>query len=158
MHLFGELFYEDYDEIDGARCYRYQNRTEYDNRTDKNLERCPDLSNIMKVLLFAYMFLGNVVLLNMLIAMMSNTYNVISDINTNAHHRWYLKKLRITITYLEKSAWVPPFNIINIIYRMIKCSPKVVHDEFRYAWSNVCIYNKYDVSGALLRLRIHYDS
>ena len=60
MHLFGELFYEDYDEIDGARCYRYHNRTQYDNRTDKNLERCPDLSNIMKVLLFAYMFLGNV--------------------------------------------------------------------------------------------------
>ena len=138
MHLFGELFYDDYDTEEINRhpyrqCRYYKNRTEFDNRSDPNLERCPDLSNVMKVLLFAYMFLGNVVLLNMLIAMMSNTYNVISDINTNAHHRWYLKKLRITITYLEKSAWIPPFNIINIIYRMVRCCPNVVHDEFRYA-------------------------
>lgn len=140
MHLFGELFYEDYDADENRQCHRFQTRVEYQTRSksDTNLERCPDLSNVIKVLLFAYMFLGNVVLLNMLIAMMSNTYNVISDINTNAHHRWYLKKLRITITYLEKSAWVPPFNIINLIYRLFKCTPGVVHDEFRY--EKKCMY------------------
>ena len=135
MHLFGELFYEDYDADENRQCHRFQTRAEYEislKSSDANLERCPDLSNVIKVLLFAYMFLGNVVLLNMLIAMMSNTYNVISDINTNAHHRWYLKKLRITIQYLEKSAWIPPFNIINMIYRLVQCCPAVIHDEFRY--------------------------
>ena len=54
------LFYEDYDaeEINSnpyRQCRFYKNRTAYDNRSDPNLERCPDLSNIMKVLLFAYM-------------------------------------------------------------------------------------------------------
>ena len=135
MHLFGELFYEDYDAGEDRQCHQFQSRAEYEihvKSSGGNLERCPDLSNLMKVLLFAYMFLGNVVLLNMLIAMMSNTYMVFTDINTNAHHRWYLKRLRITIQYLEKSAWIPPFNIISTIYRLIKCCPDVIHDEFRY--------------------------
>ena len=142
MHLFGELFYDDYDSdnFENSGCRRFKSRSEYENTIMKsangslkmqNFDRCPDLNNFIIILLFLYMFLGNVVLLNMLIAMMSNTYNVISDINTNAHHRWYLKKLRITIQYLEKSAWIPPFNIINMIYRLVRCCPSVIHDEFR---------------------------
>lgn len=72
--------------------------------------RCPGYNRFTVALLFGYMFLGHIVLLNMLIAMMSSTYNKVSDKNTADHHRWFLSRYKITYEYLNRSVFVPPLN------------------------------------------------
>ena len=73
------------------------------------MPRCPHSNRGAMALLFAYMFMGNVILLNMLIAMMSNTFNNMTSADSAHRNRWFLSKYRIIDQYMRKPVWVPPF-------------------------------------------------
>ena len=68
-----------------------------------------------KVLLFVYMFVGNVILLNMLIAMMSNTFNKVTSDDSAHRNKWFLWKYRIVDEYVRKPLWVPPFTLRKFV-------------------------------------------
>ena len=73
------------------------------------MPRCPNSNTGAKALLFGYMFVGNVILLNMLIAMMSNTFNKVTSDDSAHRNKWFLWKYRIVDEYVRKPLWVPPF-------------------------------------------------
>ena len=101
--------------MDDSSCDRFTNKTHYDEVNNATagevMPRCPYSNRFAMALLFGYMFLGNVVLLNMLIAMMSNTFNNLTSQSSAHRNRWFLSKYRIIDQYLRKPVWVPPFTM-----------------------------------------------
>lgn len=99
--------------MDDGSCDKFTNKTYYDeiNNSTEVMPRCPYSNRFAMALLFGYMFLGNVVLLNMLIAMMSNTFNNLTSQESAHRNRWFLSKYRIIDQYLRKPVWVPPFTM-----------------------------------------------
>lgn len=94
-------------------CTIYNNRTHHAEIVADpqriELDRCPYTNRGVLAFMFLYMFLGNIIQLNMLIAMMSNTFTMLTDTESVHRHQWFLKKYNIVDDYLRKTVWVPPF-------------------------------------------------
>ena len=121
--LIGEITddpYQDRLSVDDGSCKNYTSTSEYfaDNGNNSEVEsmpRCPNSNTSAKVLLFVYMFVGNVILLNMLIAMMSNTFNKVTSDDSAHRNKWFLWKYRIVDEYVRKPVWVPPFTLRKFV-------------------------------------------
>ncbi|XP_035828049.1 transient receptor potential cation channel subfamily M member-like 2 isoform X2 [Aplysia californica] len=133
-HVYGELLLED---IEGeSSCTNdpalYNNYTEL---------RCPSTVGryFVPILMGCYILLTNVLLLNLLIAMFSYTFQSIQE-NTDMH--WCFLRFNLVYEYTQRPALPPPFIIFSHVYifwRYACCRRgQRIHpfDEFRKEFSS----------------------
>jgi hypothetical protein len=78
------------------------------------------------VLLCLYSLIAQIMLVNLLIAMMGNTYNSVSE---NANKEWKFYRYRIITDYINSSPCPPPFNLIGIIFNPKVCFTRAHEDK-----------------------------
>ncbi|XP_048256759.1 transient receptor potential cation channel subfamily M member 2-like isoform X1 [Haliotis rufescens] len=109
--MYGELFLERVQgEDDPSSCTR--NETLW--RADL-APRCPEPNALVSILLAVYMILTNILLVNLLIAMFSYTFQTVQD---NSMKIWRYYRLSLVFEYFDRPTLVPPIIIINHIYRL----------------------------------------
>ncbi|KAH3869061.1 hypothetical protein DPMN_032218 [Dreissena polymorpha] len=110
--LFGEvtLGYLEGDDIDNCT------RDESIWRPAGGVGRCPEHKPLVPFLGAVYMFLTNILLVNLLIAMFSNTFQKIQD---RSEKIWKFYLYNIIREYYERPVLVPPFIIIIHIFRTV---------------------------------------
>ncbi|XP_064594682.1 transient receptor potential cation channel subfamily M member-like 2 isoform X2 [Liolophura sinensis] len=112
--MFGELFLED---IEGQDQCTF----DYALYSNNTLPRCPTVvaTYVVPILLGFYMLLTNVLLLNLLIAMFSFTFQKIQD-NTDLH--WYFLRYNLIYDYYDRPPLPPPFIIVSHLYLLaVRC-------------------------------------
>ncbi|CAL1536039.1 unnamed protein product, partial [Lymnaea stagnalis] len=136
-HIYGELFL---DEIEGRgtsdSCT--DNATKYG---ENSSDRCPSAVGkyFVPILLGCYILMTNVLLLNLLIAMFSYTFQQIQD-NTDMH--WCFQRFNLVFEYTQRPVLPPPLIIFSHIYLLIayccrKQSQAPAHSsEFRKIFKN----------------------
>ncbi|KAK7491216.1 hypothetical protein BaRGS_00017487, partial [Batillaria attramentaria] len=112
FQMYGELFLENMqgDDIDG--CTR--NETIW--REDPS-QRCPAENAIVPTLLALFMILTNILLVNLLIAMFSYTFQQVQD---NSLKVWRFNRLALVFEYFDRPTLVPPIIIVNHIFRVFR--------------------------------------
>eukprot|EP00026_Physarum_polycephalum_P002417 Phypoly_transcript_02423.p1 GENE.Phypoly_transcript_02423~~Phypoly_transcript_02423.p1 ORF type:complete len:677 (+),score=49.57 Phypoly_transcript_02423:663-2693(+) len=80
------------------------------------------------IVVLVYSLVTQVMLVNLLIAMMGNTYTVVKD---NADKEWKFYHYTLVTDYSASSTCPPPFNIIYLIYHHIRSfgGPRAVSNE-----------------------------
>ncbi|ESO89164.1 hypothetical protein LOTGIDRAFT_229069 [Lottia gigantea] len=109
--MYGELFLE---RVEGEEEGCTYNETIW--REDLS-QRCPETNAFVPVLLAIYMILTNILLVNLLIAMFSYTFQTIQD---NSLKVWRFYRLSLVQELFDRPTLVPPLVIINHIYRLFK--------------------------------------
>ncbi|XP_050394392.2 transient receptor potential cation channel subfamily M member 2 [Patella vulgata] len=110
--MYGELFLE---RIEGDDDPESCTRNETIWRNDLSL-RCPEKNAIVPILLAVYMILTNILLVNLLIAMFSYTFQTIQD---NSMKVWRFYRLSLIYELFDRPALVPPLIILNHLYRLL---------------------------------------
>jgi len=137
FHLYGELFMgetsvyigEDHAESVGPdRCDNATYRTDYDDKMD----RCSSAGYTTELVLAMYMLIANVVLLNLLIAMMSFSFESIQENRGGYRDEWYMWKYYLIKEYYNRPVWVPPFNFIYFISHVTSVGEFVAVDCILY--------------------------
>ncbi|XP_077862964.1 transient receptor potential cation channel subfamily M member 2-like, partial [Saccoglossus kowalevskii] len=64
-----------------------------------------------------YLMIANILLLNLLIAMFSYTFQNVQD---NSKTIWRFFRCQVIIEYFERPTMVPPFILLNHVYRIVK--------------------------------------
>ncbi|KAI0212564.1 Transient receptor potential cation channel subfamily M member 2, partial [Lamellibrachia satsuma] len=124
FQIYGELFL---DELEGTLT------CEATPTANSTLPRCPENTLFVpKTLLAFYILFTNVLMLNLLIAMFSYTFN---KIETNTDEHWSFEQYFLIKEYHDRPPVPPPFIILNQIYRLFrclcnKCDPKKVENNF----------------------------
>lgn len=91
----------------------------------------------------SYCVINVIVLLNLLIAMMSNSYAMIVE---HSDTEWKFARTKLWMSYFEESATLPPpFNIFpNLKHFLRCCRPKVKRDLKRESTMVNVIFRKHD--------------
>ncbi|CAG5088051.1 Oidioi.mRNA.OKI2018_I69.PAR.g11714.t1.cds [Oikopleura dioica] len=105
-----------------SRSYFYSLQNLAENE-GKSIFRCPNPSRVVWFLMAGYQLIASALLLNLVIAMFSNTFN---RINNNAVLVWKFQRFDLLKSYQSKPAVVPPLNLIyhpikwifDIVYRL----------------------------------------
>ncbi|KAK3605981.1 hypothetical protein CHS0354_019660 [Potamilus streckersoni] len=111
-NIYGELML---DEVEGyPNCTT--NETLFD---DDNYHRCPTKSGkyFVPVLMGVYVLMCNILLLNLLIAMFSYTFQMVQE-NTDMH--WYFQRYSLIHEYYSRPFLAPPLILIVHIYQLIR--------------------------------------
>ncbi|XP_033125052.1 transient receptor potential cation channel subfamily M member 1-like [Anneissia japonica] len=87
------------------------------NDPDDNLHPCPEKHLLVSVLLVIYLLVGNVLLLNLLIAIFSFVFD---EIQSKALQIWKYESYALVMEYADRPSLVAPFIIIEHIYMTIK--------------------------------------
>ncbi|KAH9512885.1 hypothetical protein Btru_036877 [Bulinus truncatus] len=112
FQIHGNLFLEDMQGEDVSGCTR--NETIW--RNDP-MNRCPEKNAIVPVLLAVYMVLTNILLINILIAMFSYTFQSVQDNSTKV---WRFYRFALVYEYFDRPSMVPPIIIFNHVWRIIR--------------------------------------
>lgn len=72
---------------------------------------------VLPALLLCYMLLTTVVLINLLIAQMSTTYE---EMNEVAVDEWHFARAGLVLEFMEKSSLPPPFNLLVYFWRTVR--------------------------------------
>uniref|UniRef100_A0A914UJE4 G-protein coupled receptors family 1 profile domain-containing protein n=1 Tax=Plectus sambesii TaxID=2011161 RepID=A0A914UJE4_9BILA len=103
--VFGEL---SIDKGDGsAKCTT--NVTEYDENDNDNIRMCPERTWLVRVLFAVYMMLTNVLLMNILIAMFSYTFQAVQD---NSEKVWRFYRYSVVYEYFDAPALPVPLVLL----------------------------------------------
>jgi hypothetical protein len=90
----------------------------YETSTCLNKEDlCPAIDWLMPIALAIYALIAQVMMMNLLIAMFSNTFAKVQE-NTNV--TWKMQRYRIVSEFYRKPALFPPFIIIIHSYRLVR--------------------------------------
>lgn len=68
---------------------------------------------LLPLLLLLYMMMTSIVLVNLLIAQMSSTYEAMSEVATD---EWHYARAGLTLEYMKRTRLPPPLNLINHTY------------------------------------------
>ncbi|CAG2255387.1 unnamed protein product [Mytilus edulis] len=85
-------------------------------------DRCPEVNQINTVVLAVYMVLSHIILVNILIAMFSNTFTKVQDNNELV---WKFHRYSLIQEYNDRSALLPPLIIISYLNRTLRYIFKV---------------------------------
>ncbi|XP_052232595.1 transient receptor potential cation channel subfamily M member 3-like [Dreissena polymorpha] len=125
-HLYGELFL---DETEGLMdCTN--NATMWTNGT---YQRCPSETGkmIVPIMMGVYLLFANILLVNLLIALFSYTFN---KIHVMSDSLWCFQRYFLIKEYAIRPLVCPPLNCLLHMYQLLKrirCKPRGIHDRFR---------------------------
>merc|ERR1719454_2373134 len=89
----------------------------------KSLPRCPRIPKRMDLVYGFYMLIGNILLLNLLIALFASTYDRVSE---NRMKHWKIIRTESLIEYKDKMTAPIPFNLCAVIfYALIRRGKKI---------------------------------
>lgn len=123
FQIYGELFiaerttypFEDGLSAADGTCIDDTYYTNLINNTDP--QRCPNKHKMVEVLQALYMLIANVLLLNLLIALFSNTFE---QIQANAEKYWKFQRYSLIREYYYRPTFVPPFILISHGYNLVR--------------------------------------
>ncbi|ELT87598.1 hypothetical protein CAPTEDRAFT_226576 [Capitella teleta] len=120
--IYGELYLE---ELEGRTDDCLGNSTMQSDGTP-----CPSFNWLVPVLTALYLLFGNLLLLNILIAIFNNVFN---EIQTNSFRIWKFGLYFLVIEYEQKPMLAPPFIIFEHIFLVLRwffkstcCKPRAV--------------------------------
>ncbi|XP_052275778.1 transient receptor potential cation channel subfamily M member 5-like [Dreissena polymorpha] len=127
--IFGELFLDEISGDEYGDCTT--NSTVWKSAGGK--DRCPENTRLVIYIGAIYIILTQIVLVNLLIAVLSNTYTAVHE---KSDHIWKFYWYGIVREYYERPALCPPLIILVHIYRTIRhgvkrCQDRVSDNEFR---------------------------
>ncbi|CAH1793997.1 unnamed protein product, partial [Owenia fusiformis] len=85
-------------------------------RNDPEAERCPEESSLAIILFAIYMMVSNVLLLNLLIALFSHTFEKVQE---NSEKVWRFYRYNLIYEYFDRPTLAPPLIILSHIARII---------------------------------------
>nr|XP_039250494.1 transient receptor potential cation channel subfamily M member-like 2 isoform X2 [Styela clava] len=91
------------------------------NDTDNDLPRCPHESVVVPILSAVYLFFANILLLNLLIAMFSYTFD---KVQSQGKEVWMFQRYSLIVDYCNRPPLPPPLVIfchIYYAYQYLKC-------------------------------------
>ncbi|CAK8686558.1 unnamed protein product [Clavelina lepadiformis] len=115
--LFGELFLSEINYNPDADEFTCSNANVTDNDTDTRMPHCPQENAFVPILSAIYMLLVNVLLLNLLIAMFSYTFEKLVD---KTDVIWKFERYYLVEEYYFRPCLVVPFSIISYIISIIR--------------------------------------
>ncbi|XP_021379559.1 transient receptor potential cation channel subfamily M member 1-like [Mizuhopecten yessoensis] len=118
--MYGELFLENMEGEEPSSCTT--NETLWRSGAQA---RCAENNAIVPLLLAVYMLLTNILLVNLLIAMFSDTFQKVQD---NSLKVWRFYKFSLVYEYYERPSVFPPFIILNHAFRGVRW---LMHKSFR---------------------------
>ncbi|XP_077970789.1 transient receptor potential cation channel subfamily M member 2-like isoform X2 [Styela clava] len=83
------------------------------NNTDNGLPRCPHESVVVPILSAVYLFFANILLLNLLIAMFSYTFD---KVQSQGKEVWMFQRYSLIVDYCNRPPLPPPLVIFCFIY------------------------------------------
>ncbi|XP_033120176.1 transient receptor potential cation channel subfamily M member-like 2 [Anneissia japonica] len=86
------------------------------NNTDDNLHLCPKTGPVVSILFVIYLLVGNVLLLNLLIAIFSFVFD---EIQSKSEMIWKYERYALVMEYVDKPTLVPPFHVFEIIIKWL---------------------------------------
>ncbi|KAL8607328.1 hypothetical protein ACOMHN_039478 [Nucella lapillus] len=112
FQMYGELFLENMkgEEVDGCTT----NETIWH---EDPFKRCPTKNIVVPILLALYMVLTNILLVNLLIAMFSYTFQKVQD---NSLQVWRFYRLSLVFEYFDRPTLVPPIIVVNHMFRLAR--------------------------------------
>ncbi|XP_063417285.1 transient receptor potential cation channel subfamily M member 1-like [Mytilus trossulus] len=111
--LYGELFLAEFEGKEPSPCSH--DVSLYSKGT---IARCPEVNQINTLLLAIYMVVTHIILVNILIAMFSNTFTKVQDNNELV---WKFHRYSLVQEYYDKSMLIPPLIIISHMFKIIMC-------------------------------------
>ncbi|KAI8729644.1 transient receptor potential cation channel subfamily M member 2 [Biomphalaria glabrata] len=112
FQIYGELFLDDLKgKDDGDGCTKNQSIWETD-----PTQRCPEKNAIVYIFLSIYLVLINILLINLLIAMFSYTFQKVQDNSTKV---WRFHRISLVNEYFDRPSLVPPLIVINHLWRIL---------------------------------------
>ncbi|KAK3766250.1 hypothetical protein RRG08_036888 [Elysia crispata] len=112
FQIYGELFLEDLEKGGEGDCTT--NKTIWQ---EDPSQRCPEENAIVPIMLALYMVLTNILLVNLLIAMFSYTFQTVQDNSTKV---WRFYRISLVNEYFDRPTLVPPIIVINHIWRLFR--------------------------------------
>ncbi|XP_052804145.1 transient receptor potential cation channel subfamily M member-like 2 isoform X2 [Mya arenaria] len=111
-NIYGELFLE---EIEGEADCTY----DVSLWMNSTMARCPTDTGkwVVPIMMGIYMLLANVLLLNLLIAMFSNTFQKVQD-NTDKH--WHFQRYSLIHEYYTRPVLFPPLILLSHIFLLLR--------------------------------------
>ena len=104
--MFGELDLENFVPANKTVCY-----------TNSFCEDFSNYNTVTRIFLSVYLIIGNVMLLNLLIAIFTSVYE---DVQENSKSVWKYEMYRLVEEYDAKPGVAPPFVIFELLYRLSK--------------------------------------
>ncbi|XP_038045510.1 transient receptor potential cation channel subfamily M member 1-like [Patiria miniata] len=86
---------------------------------------CPRQHSLLPIMLGAYLLLGNVLLLNLLIAIFSSIFD---EVQTNSLEVWKFELYFLMVEFEDRPALPPPFIILEHAYQIL-----------RWTWRKMCL-------------------
>ena len=83
----------------------------------KSLPRCPRIPKRMDLVYGFYMLIGNILLLNLLIALFASTYDRVSE---NRMKHWKIIRTASLIEYKDKLTLPIPFNLLGLVFSVLR--------------------------------------
>lgn len=111
--MYGELFLENMEAEEPGRPDDCTN-DETIWRAKGGVDRCPEKNALVPILAVVYLILTNILLVNLLIAMFSNTF---SKVQKRSQRFWKFYRYSLIHEYSDRPALFPPFIIIEHIIR-----------------------------------------
>ncbi|WAQ96697.1 TMP2L-like protein [Mya arenaria] len=110
--MYGELFLEDMEGEPPAQCTNDENVW----RAAGGANRCPEQIALVPLLAAVYLILTNILLVNLLIAMFSYTFQVVQD---KSEQVWRYYRYSLVHEFYNRPVFCPPFIILSHCYRLI---------------------------------------
>ncbi|XP_042233689.1 transient receptor potential cation channel subfamily M member-like 2 isoform X2 [Homarus americanus] len=122
-------------------------------------ESSKDYSWVVNLMLFFYLIIGNIMLLNLLIAIF--TY-VFDEVQENSMEIWKFEMLRLIREYDMKPSLIPPFVVLEYIWRVSKGTWKLfcrkhrenLEDYMKSTLDSLRIFEKEAISTYLVRITL----
>ncbi|XP_064619886.1 transient receptor potential cation channel subfamily M member-like 2 [Lineus longissimus] len=116
FQMYGELFLENVEA-------KYDNTTDICSRdhnvwkNDPTIQQCPEFNSVAIVLFIIYMIMTNILLLNLLIAMFSYTFQMVQE---NSELVWRFHRFALIHEYFDRPAMAAPIIIFGHVYRVCR--------------------------------------
>ena len=155
MMLFGEMFLGEVhnykfdglpssdDERDYCSIASTKSNFSIEYALDEDVIRCPEYHTFLSVINVVYIFCSNVLLLNLLIAMFTYSFDRVQNNTDGDMDKWNTIRYDIITEYYHKSPFVPPFNVFEALFNLARrlcrwckcCNSQSVGDDV-LEWRN----------------------
>ena len=119
--------------------------------------RCPEYHWYVQLISIIYMFASNVLLLNLLIAMFTYSFDRVQRNTSGDMDFWNSKRYELIREYHTRTPWVPPFNIFYVVYALFKgIFSRCCHSSRKVSDSQ--FFNRNKISSVKRPMRVRFKN